>query len=143
LGKSNRQDFSADNSKDGQTAKLKRRIHHLEKENKQLKSELRSYEKALSKNITFIKEKSRGLSLEDLIAGANADLNLQQITDEKIDLFKDLKKKWECNVCNTGIMKFIVIPRGNDNYYFRKCSVPNCKNRTEAKILTDNVDRGV
>lgn len=143
MGKSNRQDFSADSSKDGQTAKLKRRIHHLEKENKQLKSELRSYERALSKNVTFLKEKTRGLSLEDLIAGANAELNLQEIKDEKIDKFEDMQKKWCCNVCEKGIMKFISIPKGEETYYFRKCSLPNCKNRTIMKKLIEGVDRGL
>jgi hypothetical protein len=129
--------------KDGQTAKLKKRIHHLEKENTKLKSDCRTYEKALSKNIVFLKEKTDSLSLEDLINGVNADLNLQQIKATKVDSFEEMKKKWCCFECNIGIMKFISFPKAGDNYYFRKCSNPRCNHRTEAKILTEEVDKGI
>lgn len=141
-GKGNRQDNSSD-EKSGQVATLKRRVHHLEKEIKQLKSELRTYEKALSKNVTFLREKTRGLSLEDLIAGANAELNLQEIKDQKVDKFEDMKKKWACDQCSVGILKFISIPKGEETYYFRRCSNPKCHHRTEAKLLTETVDKGI
>lgn len=142
MGKGRNQDFSTD-EKSGQVATLKRRVHHLEKENKQLKSELRSYEKALAKNVTFLKEKTTNLSLEDLIAGANDELNLQQIKDKKVDTFDEMKKKWNCYECNIGIMKFIVVPKGEDNHYFRRCSNPKCLHRTELKLLTEEVDKGL
>lgn len=129
--------------KDGETAKLKRHIRHLEKENKKLKSELRSYEKALAKNITFLKEKTNDLTLEELIKGANEELNLKQIKKESFDSFEMMKKKWSCYICDAGIMKFIVIPHGDSQHYFRKCSNPKCVNRTEAKELTEEVDKGL
>lgn len=142
MGKSNR-NCDKDTAKDGEVGRLKRHIHHLEKENKKLKSELRSYEKALSKNITFLKEKTSDLSLEDLITGANNELNLQQIKKASFDEFSVMKRKWACYKCEIGIMKFIVIPRGDANHYFRKCSNPRCDNRTELKELTDDVDKGI
>lgn len=129
--------------KDGEVARLKRHIRHLEKENKQLKSECRSYEKALSKNITFLKERTNTLTLEDLIKGANEELNLQQIKKESFDSFENMKKKWACYECEAGIMKFIVVPHGEMQHYFRKCSNPKCTNRTEAKELTETVDKGI
>lgn len=129
--------------KDGEIGRLKRHIRHLEKENARIKSELRTYEKALSRNIVFLKEKTTDLSLEDLINGANEELNLQQIKATKVDSFEDMKKKWACFSCNVGIMKFISFPRAGSVYYMRKCSNPRCANRTDAKELTENVDKGI
>jgi len=142
LGKGRNQDYSTD-EKSGQVKKLKGHIKTLEHEIKRLKSELRTYEKALHKNVTFLKERTQNVSLEELISGANEELNLQQINEKKNDSFEQMRIKWECHVCRVGIMKFISIPKGDDTYYFRKCSLVNCKNRTETKLLEGNVDRGL
>lgn len=141
MGKSNR-NCDKDTAKDGGVGRLKRHIHHLEKENKKLKSELRTYERVFNKNITFLKERTRGLSLEDLIAGANAELSLQEIKEEKVHKFEDIQKKWECYQCNEGVLKLIIIPRGDGNSYFRQCSNPKCKHRTDLKEYTEDVDKG-
>ena len=141
MGKSNK--HCEKEEKDGNTAKLKRHIHHLEKENKKLKSELRTYERVFAKNITFLKEKTRGLSLEDLISGANAELNAQQITEQKVQNFEDMQKKWKCFQCEEGLLKMIIIPRGDGNSYFRQCNNLKCKHRTELKEYTEEVDKGV
>lgn len=130
-------------SKDSEVGKLKKHIRHLENENIMLKSQLRTYDKALAKNVTFLKERTNDLTLEDLIKGANSELNLQQIKKVKIDNFEEMRIKWSCHICKVGIMKFISIPRGEKSFYFRKCSNPFCENRTEIKELTDSVDKGV
>lgn len=137
MGKSNKE------PKDGEITKLKKHIRHLEKENSMLKSQLRTYDKALAKNVTFLKERTNDLTLEDLIKGANAELNLQQIKKTSFDNFDAMKKKWCCHLCSVGIMKFISFPKGETDYYFRKCSNPRCSNRTELKELTEDVDKGV
>lgn len=142
MGKSKHNDYSHE-PKDGEKAKLKRHIHHLEKEIKRLKSELRTYEKALATNVVFLKEKTKNLTLEELIQGAQEELNLQQIKEVKIDKFEEMKQKWACFECNVGIMKFISFPKGPEIYYFRKCSNPRCNHRTEGKLLTEEVDKGV
>lgn len=129
--------------KDGEVAKLKKHIRHLEKENSLLKSQLRTYDRVFSKNVTFLKEKTRGLSLEDLIIGANNELNLEAIKSEKVNTYEDLQKKWKCYECEVGLMKLIIIPRADSNAYFRKCSNPKCGHRTEAKEHTEEVDKGV
>lgn len=141
MGKSNR-DCNKE-EKSGEVSKLKKHIRHLENEITKLKSELRSYEKALSKNIMFLKERTSDLSLEDLISGANAELNLQQIKKVGFDKFDAMKKKWCCYKCEIGIMKFISIPRGDTNHYLRKCSNPKCDNRTDLKQVTEDVDKGI
>ena len=129
--------------KDGEITKLKKHIRHLEKENSLLKSQLRTYDRVFSKNVTFLKEKTRGLSLEDLIIGANAELNLEAIKNEKVNNYEDLQKKWKCYECEVGVMKLIIIPRADSNAYFRKCSNRDCSHRTEAKVYTEEVDKGV
>lgn len=129
--------------KSGEVAKLKKHIRHQDKEIALLKSQLKTYERVFNKNVTFLKEKTRGLSLEDLITGANAELNLEAIKEEKVNSFQDLQKKWQCYQCTVGVLKMIIIPRGNTNAYFRKCSNPKCGYRTEAKEYTEEVDKGV
>jgi ribosomal protein S20 len=130
--------------KDGQTAKLKKRIHHLEKENTKLKSELRTYSRAFEKNITFLREKTNDISLEELIKGANAELALKDIKKEIVHKFEDLKKKWQCHICEEGVIKLIIIPNGlGGSRYFRKCSSPKCQNRTEVKTYSEDVDPGI
>lgn len=141
MGKSNK--TCEKEEKSGEVGKLKKHIRHLENEITKLKSELRSYDKALSKNIMFLKERTKDLTLEDLIKGANAELNLQQIKKASFDNFDTMKKKWCCHLCSVGIMKFISFPKGETDYYFRKCSNPRCSNRTELKELVDGVDKGV
>lgn len=141
MGKSNHDCHKE--SKDGEVGKLKKHIRHLENEITQLKSQLRTYDRVFSKQVTFLKEKTRGLSLEDLITGANAELNLQQIKEEKIVNYEDLKTKWKCFQCSVGVLKMIVIPRGDGNTYFRQCSNPKCRHRTDIKEYTEEVDKGV
>jgi len=127
--------------KDGEVAKLKRHIRHLEKENTRIKSELRTYEKAFFKNITFLKEKTKNLSLEDLLRGAEEELNLQQIKEEKVQNFEDLQRKWKCFQCDQGVLKLIIVPSiGGGSRYFRKCSNPKCNHRTEVKEYTEEVE---
>jgi hypothetical protein len=141
LGKSNKN--LEKESKSGEVTKLKKHIRHLENEITQLKSQLRTYDRVFSKNVTFLKEKTRGLSLEDLIIGANAELNLETIKEEKVNNFQDMEKKWKCFQCQVGILKMIIIPRGDTNSYFRQCNNPKCKHRTDVKEYTEEVDKGI
>lgn len=143
MGKSNGKVCYDKEEKSGEVKRLKGQIRSLEHENKRLKGELRTYEKAMAKSVTFLKEKSKELTLEELIDGANEDMTLQQITDNKNEKFEDLQRKWKCHVCSQGIMKFISIPKGDKTYYFRKCSISICKNRTETKELIGEVDKGL
>jgi hypothetical protein len=138
---SNKHKTFAKEEKDGEVGRLKRHIHHLEKENHKLKSELRTYEAAFKKNIVFLKQRTEDLSLEELIKGAEQEFSLQEIKQEKAQKFEDLQKKWKCFTCNEGVMKLIIIPRGaGTSNYFRKCNNPKCKNRTEAKEYNENVE---
>lgn len=127
--------------KSAEIGKLKKHIRHQDKEIARLKSELRTYEKAFNKNITFLKERTRTLSLDDLLKGAQEELNLQQIKEETAHKFEDLQKKWKCFECDGGIMKLIIVPSiGGGSRYFRRCSNPKCKNRTDVKEYTEEVE---
>ena len=141
MGKSNRD--CTKEEKSGEVGKLKKHIRHLENEITQLKSQLRTYDRVFSRQVTFLKQQTRGLSLEDLIIGANAELNLQEIKDEQINNYAEIQRKWLCFQCNTGILKMVIIPRGDGNSYFRQCSNTKCKHRTPLKEYTEEVDKGV
>lgn len=124
--------------KDGEIKKLKAHVRKLDKEISRLKSELRTYDRAFSKNIMFLKNQTKHFSVEELIEGAKVELTLEEIGQEKENTFKAMEKKWKCFLCSDGLMKMIIVP---NNRYLRKCTL--CENRTEAKELTDDVDRGV
>lgn len=129
--------------KSGEVKKLKAHIRHQDKEIARLKSELRSIEKAFSKNITFLKQKTTQLDLHTLIEAANEELNLSQIEDKEENKMEQMFKRWQCHKCETNVLKIVIVPKGDERYYFRKCSNPKCSKRTEAKILDENVDMGI
>lgn len=74
-------------SKDGETNKLKRHIRHLEKENNKLKSEIKTAETVLAKNIKVMKERSQHMKLEELLENPNIfkEVNEEFETMEPID----------------------------------------------------------
>lgn len=113
--------------KSAEVKKLKGHIRTLEHEIKRLKSELKTYDNIFAKQVTFIKEKSRGLSVEDMIIGAQKNHTLDDIIDQKVETFDNLKQHWKCHNCE-GIFKLIIVP---NNRYFRRCSL--CEKRTEIK----------
>lgn len=126
--------------KDGEIGKLKATIRRLTSDNKQLKSQLATYEQAFQRNITFLKGKTKDLTVEQLIAGAKKDQNLTEIEHTEEVTFKQMEEKWKCHSCNTGIMKIIIVPRHDGKWYFRHCSNQACKKRTDLKQYHDKVE---
>ena len=126
--------------KSGEIKRLKNHIKHLDNEIKRLKSELKTYDKVFNSQVTFIKEKSRGLSLEDMLKGAKKKQTLEEIGEEKDQTYQQHEDRWKCRVCSQGVMRMIIVPNGTGSQYFRKCSIANCLNRTETKIYTEEVE---
>lgn len=124
--------------KDGEIKKLKAHIRHQDKEIARLKSELRTYDRVFSKNLMFLKEKTFDLSVEELIVGAEKEMSLREIKDDKKDRFSELQRKWKCYHCPDGILRLMIIPGGDSNRYFRKCSM--CEHRTEVKTYNEEVE---
>lgn len=122
----------------GNEKRLKGQIKRLEHEVKRLKSELRTLEVALGKNVMFLKTKTRNYTVEELIQGAQDEINLEQIGEAKDKAFSPTVERWRCHKCEEGLMKLIIVPGGR---YFRKCG--SCPNRTEIQELHDEVDPGV
>lgn len=121
--------------KSAEVKKLKGHIRNLEHEIKRLKSELKTYDAAFMRSVTFLKDKTEELTVEELIEGAKNKQNVGEIKVEKKDKFEDLKQKWKCFECNEGILKLIIVP---NNRYFRKCSC--CEKRTEVKEIEGNLE---
>lgn len=136
MGKSNR--HCQKEEKDGEIGKLKKHVRHLENEITKLKSQLRTYDRAFSKNLLFLKEKTSDLSVEELIRGAEQELSLKEIKDDKKDRFSELQRKWKCFECNEGILRLVIVPGNETNRYFRKCSM--CAHRTDVKEYTEEVE---
>lgn len=124
--------------KSGEVKKLKAHIRKLEHEISRLKSELKTYDRAFQKNLVFLKEKTDELTVEELIKGAEQELSLKQIKDDKKDRFAELERKWKCFQCHEGILRLIIVPGAETNRYFRKCSM--CENRTGVKEYTEEVE---
>lgn len=124
--------------KDAETRKHKAHVRKLEAEISKLKSQLRTYDRAFQKNVVFLKEKTSDLTVEELIKGAETELSLKEIKDDKNDRFSELQRKWACHKCNEGILRLIITPGGETNRYFRKCSM--CPHRTAVKEYTENVE---
>lgn len=128
-------------SKDGEVAKLKKHIRHQDKEIAKLKSQIKTYDRAFNKNITFLKEKTSTLSLDELLKGAEEELNLVQIKEDKVQNFEEMQRKWQCFECLHGVLKLIIVPSiGGGSRYFRRCNNPKCSHRTEVKEYTEEVE---
>jgi hypothetical protein len=124
--------------KSGNEKRLKGQIKRLEHEVRRLKSELRTLEVALGKNVMFLKTKTKQYTVEELIQGAQDQMNLEQIGEAKDKTFDQNIERWKCRKCSEGLLKLIIVPQ---NRYFRKCS--NCVHRTDIQELHDEVDLGV
>jgi len=135
----NNKDFPRED-KSGNEKRLKGQIKRLEHEVKRLKSELRTLEVALGKNVLFLKSKTKQYTVEELIQGAQEEMNLDQIGDAKEHTFNALAERWKCWKCSIGMLKLIIVPNGR---YFRKCTTKDCLQRTEVKQLEEDTDMGV
>lgn len=126
--------------KDGARQKDKNTIRRLQSDIKKLKSELATYEAAFQKNITFLKGKTKDLTVHELITAANKKQNLAQLEDTKEITFRDMEKKWKCHQCGEGVMKLTILSRPDGKFYYRSCSLSPCKNRTNLKPYHDEVE---
>jgi len=87
--------------KNAEVAKLKKRIRLLEKQKKDLVSQLKSAEKALERNMKFLKGSVEDISVEELIEAAKEDKTLKEVKVEK-----------ECPNCGSKNLKVMNILGG-------------------------------
>jgi len=50
---------------------------------------------------------------------------------------EDMKKKWECFECGTGVLNLVLISKAGTPHYFRKCD--NCDKRTKLKKYKEDI----
>lgn len=103
-------------AKDGQVAKLKNQINRKNKEIRNLKSQIRDYEKVLQKNFKFLNESTEDFSLEDLLDAASENTSI-----------KDMDAKRACPKCMSVNYVVIKTPFGEA----RTCG--NCDYRETIK----------
>ena len=140
MGKSRNRTLRHKEEKDGEVKRLKNVIRRLESDKKKLLSEVRTLEEAFGKNIQFLKSKTDGLSVTELIKAAKKEQTLEEIENEKQQKFSDLEKKWKCFKCDIGLMKLLIYTNREGTQYLRKCSNPKCLNRTKPKPYNDGVE---
>jgi hypothetical protein len=126
--------------KDGEVKRLKNIIRRLESDKRKLLSEIKTLEEAFGKNIQFLKGKTDGLTIGELLNAAKKEQSLEEIEDEKQQTFSDMEKKWKCFKCEVGLMKLLIYGNREGMQYLRKCSNPKCLNRTKPKPYNSNVE---
>ena len=141
MGKSQPRTLRHKEEKDGEIKRLKNTIRRLESDKRKLLSEVKTLEEAFGKNIQFLKGKTDGLTLNELIKAAKNEQSLEQVENEKEQKFSDMEKKWKCFDCENGLLKIIKYNNRDGEHYFRLCSNhPKCKKRTKPKKWHDNVE---
>lgn len=123
--------------RDGEVARLKNALRRLESDKRKLLSEIKTLEAAFQHTVTFLRGKTKDLSVEELIAASNRGDNLSQIEHKKEHTLEDMIKRWECHKCTEGVMKLVIFENRTGKQYFRSCTC--CKNRTIPKPYTESV----
>lgn len=123
--------------RDGEVARLKNIIRRLESDKRKLLSEVRTLEQAFGNTVTFLRGKTKDLSLEQLIQAANNQEGLSEIANKQKSTTDDLLKKWACHNCDTGVMRLTIFTNREGSFYFRNCT--QCANRTKVKPYNDKI----
>ncbi len=111
-----------------------------DKKIKNLKSELRTLNAALSKSAMYIDERLTDIPIESVVNYFNDKVTGRIKDIEKIheDSQRSLEKKWQCHKCDDGFLRLIVITRHDGKQYFRKCT--HCDNRTGMQKYVEGVE---
>ena len=123
--------------KDGEIQRLKNIIRRLESDKRKLLSERRTMEAAFDNTVTFLRGKTKDLSVEELIQAASKGYTLVETEAKKEQSMADLVKKWGCHKCSDGIMHLIIFTNRDGPQYFRSCN--KCANRTKPKPYDESV----
>lgn len=102
-------------------------IDRLKKENAQLK---RDYAKLRRQVDRLNLNNDRYRTLRELV---------HKQTQEERQAAKR-KRDWTCHDCGKGTMRLIPLPRRDGNFYFRKCDLEGCDNKTKLQKMTDKVE---
>jgi hypothetical protein len=60
--------------------------------------------------------------------------------EKEAECLELLKKEWQCNQCETGVLEIILLNKMDSLHYFRKCC--DCAKRTKLQPYNKNV-RGI
>jgi hypothetical protein len=123
--------------RDGEISKLKNIIRRLESDKRKLLSEVKTLEQAFGHTVTFLRGKTKDLSLEQLIQAANNQEGLSDVVNKEKNTTEHLLKKWACHKCDNGVMRLTIYTNREGSFYFRNCT--QCSNRTKVKPYNDKV----
>ena len=97
----------------------------LQQENQQLKKQISSLRKQLSRI-----DLDRYSTIKDIIDESYQDDKKEM----SAKILENLKQQWACKICIDGVMEIFTLNRAGETIYYRICSnSPVCGNRTRAK----------
>ena len=114
---------------------LRSKIAQKDRKIERLVSDIKTLQKALDESMVYINDELSNIPVEDIVRyfkNKNKP-RVSQIKKDQEQSLSELKSKWQCHKCNEGYMKLIIIERQDGKKYFRCCSSPTCKNRTEVQ----------
>lgn len=114
--------------KDGEVAKLKRRIKRLEKENERLKSENKTLQAAVEITKTYIDGKLDGIPVEKVIESQKKKQKLSKVVKENTPT---------CPKCGTVGMKIIKTPH-NETHLCHLCNYLSVKKNDKVSAEREN-----
>lgn len=103
----------------------------LHEENQKLKRQISSLRKQIAR---------LDLDRFDVIKDIIEEHYQEDRADEGKAILDNLKKSWECHVCDNGFLQIFVYNRGGETWYYRICSnAPTCLNRTKSQPYSQKV----
>jgi hypothetical protein len=118
---------------------LKGKLRKREKKIEEMKSELRTLQKALDKSIIYINDELKDVPVEEIVNYFNRKRKGRLKDDFKAQL-DILKAKWTCWDCQIGYLTVVKFLKGDKMYYSRMCTTPGCNKRTNMKLWTEDVE---
>lgn len=97
-------------------------LKRFKEENKRLKRENQQLRKQLDKLENY--SNLRGLA--------------RQQYEENVKSTKSLAEKWACWQCGRGILRIIIVPQRDGEYYYRQCD--HCTKRTKKQKYSKEVE---
>lgn len=111
------------------------REQRLQIENDKLKRQLAQLRKQLARI-----DLDRHANLRDIVYKHYQQEEAERHAEKEREALEILMKEWQCNKCEVGHLEIVLLSKGDETHYFRKCN--SCPHRTKLQRYSKNV-RGI
>jgi len=114
---------------------LKSKLNQKDKKISRLLTDLKTLQQGFDSSIVYVNDELSDIPVEDVVRYFN-NKNKPKVSEIKKSQetpLQELKDKWNCHKCGSGYLKLIIMSRPDGKKYFRCCSNGKCKNRTDVK----------